>query len=186
MKRPQLAAAVAPPKSTHLARELAAPLVAAVMLLVTLPTFQNPFVDLDDRLYVTDHPVADGLTFEAIRFAFTSVGLVYWHPLAWLSSELDTELFGAAPAGHHFTSILIHAITAGLLVLFLMRLGVSPWTAAAGSLLWAIHPLQGGVVRLDRRAQGRALRPVLYRRPCSRICATPSVRRARAMRPGWS
>ncbi len=81
------------------------------MLLVTLPTFQNPFVDLDDRLYVTDHPVADGLTFESVRSAFTSVGRVYWHPLAWLSSELDTELFGSAPAGHHFTSILIVSIT---------------------------------------------------------------------------
>lgn len=117
-------------------------MVATMTLLLALPTLSNAFVNLDDRLYVSERPVADGLTAESIRFAFASVGRVYWHPLAWLSSELDTGLFGSAPAGHHFTSILIHAITAGLLVLVLMYLGAGPWTAGAGSLLWAIHPLR--------------------------------------------
>jgi hypothetical protein len=123
-------------------RSLVALGLSLIVLLLTLPAIFNSLVSLDDRLYITDRPVGDGLTAESIRFAFTSIGRVYWHPLAFLSSELDTELFGAAPAGHHLTSILIHAITAGFLVLVLMRLGAGPGTAVAGSLLWAVHPLR--------------------------------------------
>ena len=113
-----------------------------IILLFTVPTLRNHFVALDDPLYLSQKPVSEGLTAESVRFAFTDVGREYWHPLAWLSSELDTELFGSAPAGHHSTSIFLHALTAGLLVLVLLRLGAGPWTAAAGSLLWAIHPLR--------------------------------------------
>jgi protein O-mannosyl-transferase len=77
-----------------------------------------------------------------MAFAFTSVGELYWHPLTWLSHALDVELFGAAPAGHHLTSLLLHALAAGLLCLVLIRLGAGTYAAAAGSLLWALHPLR--------------------------------------------
>jgi len=46
------------------------------------------------------------------------------------------------PTGHHFTSALLHAISAGLLFLVFRRLGAGKWTAAAGALLWAVHPLR--------------------------------------------
>ena len=38
--------------------------------------------------------------------------------------------------------MLLHAITAALLCLLLTRLGAAPFPAAAGSLLWALHPLR--------------------------------------------
>ncbi len=112
------------------------------VLLVTLLATNNNFVDLDDSLYVSDKPVSEGLTGEGVAFAFTSVSRLYWHPLAWLSHELDASLYGANPAGHHFTSLLLHALSAGLLFLVLKRIGGGLWTAAAGTLLWALHPLR--------------------------------------------
>jgi tetratricopeptide (TPR) repeat protein len=117
-------------------------LVAALVLLATLPATRCGYIELDDQLYLHDHPPAQGLSIETVVFALTSTGEVYWHPLTWLSHALDVELFGPAPAGHHFTSILLHALTAALLCLVLIGLGAPAWTAAAGALLWALHPLR--------------------------------------------
>ncbi|MGA7416224.1 MAG: glycosyltransferase family 39 protein [Bryobacteraceae bacterium] len=102
----------------------------------------NGFVGLDDELYIRDKPSAAGLTGPSIAFAFTSVKDLYWHPLAWLSHEIDVELFGQNPDGHHATSVLLHAITASLLCLLLSRLGATAFPAVAGCLLWALHPLR--------------------------------------------
>ncbi len=121
---------------------LQAALVAASVLLATLPAIRGAYVEFDDQLYLRDHAPAHGLNTESIAFAFTSIKELYWHPLAWLSHALDVELFGSAPAGHHFTSILLHAISAGLLFRILNRLGTGARAAAAGALLWALHPLR--------------------------------------------
>ena len=121
---------------------LAPLLVGVVVLLVALPTVLNAYVDLDDGPYVLEKPAYEGLTREAIVFAFTAVRPMYWHPLAWLSQELDTELYGSSPAGHHFTSALLHALTAALLCIVLIEMGAGHVPAALGSLFWAVHPLR--------------------------------------------
>ena len=117
-------------------------LVTIVVLLVSLPTVQNGFVDLDDGPYISQKPASDGLTRQSVVFAFTSVRPMYWHPLAWLSHELDTEVYGSSPEGHHLTSALLHSFAAFVLCIILMRMGCNVLTAALGSLLWALHPLR--------------------------------------------
>lgn len=117
-------------------------LVSALLLLIALTTLDNGFVDLDDSLYLANRTVAAGISWAGLQFAFTSVTDLYWHPIAWLSHEVDVSLFGFNPAGHHFTSALLHSIAAGLLFLLLRRLGANAWSSASGALLWAIHPLR--------------------------------------------
>jgi hypothetical protein len=119
-----------------------AALIAGLVLLATLPAARNAFVSLDDGLYLTNISAVSGLTLRGMAFAFTSVSTLYWHPLTWLSHEVDAGLFGANPAGHHLTSVLLHAIAAGRLFLLLRRLGAGVWGAAGGALLWALHPLR--------------------------------------------
>ncbi len=129
-------------RSTRLGPASQAALIALAVFLVAIPTVANRFVDLDDFLYLDNTSVKAGLTWSGVIFAFTTVSTLYWHPLAWISHELDVELFGVNPAGHHFTSVLLHSISAGLLFLVLRRLGAGRWTAAAGALLWGLHPLR--------------------------------------------
>jgi Flp pilus assembly protein TadD len=109
---------------------------------VTLPATRGAFVSLDDSLYLSNTSAVGGLTLRGVAFAFTSVSTLYWHPLAWLTHELDAELFGTNPAGPHFINVLLHSIAAGLLFLVLRRLGAGAWAAAGGALLWALHPLR--------------------------------------------
>jgi len=117
-------------------------LLAVVTLALYNPVNRHPFVNYDDDRYVTENAhVRQGLTGETIAWALTSTEQANWHPLTWMSHALDCSLFRMNPAGHHFTSIVIHTLNVVLLYLILMwasgRFGPSLFTAA----LFALHPI---------------------------------------------
>jgi len=111
-------------------------------LLLFAPVRNFTFVNYDDNVFVYENPhVMGGFTAEGIRWAFTSADIDYWRPLSWLSHMLDVELFGLNAGGHHLTSVLIHALAAGMLFLFLRELtGKSPESFVIAAL-FAWHPL---------------------------------------------
>ncbi len=117
-------------------------LLAGWTIMLYSPVFGYPFVNWDDDVYVEANPhIHSGLSWNTIKWAFTSTGAANWHPLTWLSHALDCQLFGLNPAGHHLDSVLIHA--ANVVVLFLLlvwitkRVGPSLLVAA----LFAAHPI---------------------------------------------
>lgn len=117
-------------------------LLAVVTLALYNPVNRHPFVNYDDDRYVTENPhVRQGLTGSTIGWSLTATEQANWHPLTWMSHALDVSLFRLNPAGHHFTSVLIHIVNAILLFLLLMwatnRLGPSLFVAA----LFAIHAM---------------------------------------------
>jgi tetratricopeptide (TPR) repeat protein len=121
---------------------LIALLLALATLLVYLPVVHDGFVNFDDQEYVTEnHPVLAGLTWDSLRWAFTSFHAANWHPLTWLSHMLDCELFGPNPGAHHFVNVLFHAANAALLFVLLLRLTKAMWPAAFVAALFAWHPL---------------------------------------------
>jgi protein O-mannosyl-transferase len=113
-----------------------------IVLVLYNPVTRNPFVNYDDDRYVTENPhVRQGLGLETIKWSLTSTEQANWHPLTWMSHALDVSLFRLNPAGHHFTSVLVHAVNVILLFLILAwgtgRPGPSLFVAA----LFAIHPI---------------------------------------------
>jgi protein O-mannosyl-transferase len=121
-------------------------IVALLIVVATLaiynPVNGHPFVNYDDDRYVVDNVhVHAGLSWDTVSWAFTTTEQANWHPLTWLSHVVDYELFHANPAGHHFTSLMIHALNASLLFLLLAystrRTGPSLFIAA----LFALHPI---------------------------------------------
>lgn len=122
------------------------PVVCLLLAVITLalynPVNRHPFVNYDDDRYVTENQhVRQGLSGGTIAWALTATEQANWHPLTWISHALDVSLFRLNPAGHHFTSILIHIANAILLFLLLMwatnRLAASVFVAA----LFALHPI---------------------------------------------
>jgi tetratricopeptide (TPR) repeat protein len=112
------------------------------MLSVALyaPTIHHPFTTLDDREYVTENShVLSGLQWNTIRWSLTETWS-YWHPLTWISHALDVELFGQIPAGHHFTSVTLHAVNAVLLFFFLASTTGATLRSLTVAALFAIHP----------------------------------------------
>jgi protein O-mannosyl-transferase len=102
----------------------------------------NGFVNYDDPTYVTDNDrVRAGLTPSSVRWAFTSPQEGNWHPVTMLTHMADVELWGLHPAGHHLTSLLLHAANAAVLFLLLSRLGIDLRRAGLAAALFAVHPL---------------------------------------------
>jgi Flp pilus assembly protein TadD len=117
-------------------------LLIVVTLALYNPVNQHPFVNYDDPGYVTDNAhVRAGLSWDTITWAFSATEQANWHPLTWISHALDYQLFHSNPAGHHFDSLLIHALSAVVLFLILVRgtgrVGASFFVAA----LFALHPI---------------------------------------------
>src|SRR5262249_53333108 len=80
------------------------------------------FINFDDDVYVTGNaPVQQGITPDAIRWAFTTDHNANWFPLTWLSHMLDVQLFGLDPHWHHVTNLLFHLANTLLLFFVLHR-----------------------------------------------------------------
>jgi tetratricopeptide (TPR) repeat protein len=100
------------------------------------------FVNYDDPQYVTDNPhVRAGLSAESARWAFTTTEACNWHPLTWLSLQLDYELFGLRPWGYHLTNVLLHIANTLLLFLVFRRMTGAVWRSAVVAGLFGLHPL---------------------------------------------
>src|SRR5262249_17722608 len=96
--------------------------LAAVTLALYPPTYLSDFefINSDDPDYVTANAtVQSGLNFKSIEYAFTTFFSFNWHPLTWMSMELDYSLWGMDSRGFHFTNVLLHAINTVLLFLVL-------------------------------------------------------------------
>ena len=147
--------AVATEDETMTASRSAGPLVSEgtlrailVLLLIALalvfynPVVHNGFVFLDDSPYILKNPhIQNGLSWQTVKWAFSSFYIANWHPLSWLSHALDYQLFGLNPAGHHYVSLLIHTANA-VLVLFILQAATGlAWPSFIVAALFALHPL---------------------------------------------
>ncbi len=128
---------------------------AAAVLLITLwlhwPSVHNGFLSWDDGTYLEKAIEVQPPSVATIRWAFTTTYFGNYHPLTWLSYIADWRIWGRNAAGHHATSVVLHALNAGLVVMLawmLLRIGTrlstgeQLATAAAVGLVFGIHPLQ--------------------------------------------
>ncbi len=125
--------------------------VLAVILLLTGfvygQTLWFPFVNFDDDVHVYRNPhVRSGLSFDNLRWAFEIHGPSQWHPLAWISHQVDSELFGAATdgkhaGGHHAVNLLLHLCNVVLVYMTFRRLLGRGEPALLSAALFAVHPL---------------------------------------------
>ena len=120
-------------------------LVCLALIVITLATFfgvrRFDFTNYDDPEYVTRNPhVTRGLSFEGIRWAFTTFHVSNWHPVTWVSHMVDCELFGLDAGAHHVVNLILHLANAVLLFLLLWRLTGEVWPPAFVAALFAWHP----------------------------------------------
>lgn len=126
--------------------EKRAPVLGLLLFLLTVasynPVARNGFVGFDDPSYITaNHHVQDGLTWGTVKWAFRSTDAANWHPITWLSHALDYQIFGMRPGSHHYVTVLLHAITALLLFLFLQAATGFCWRSLIVAALFAVHPM---------------------------------------------
>jgi tetratricopeptide (TPR) repeat protein len=117
-------------------------LLALLTLIAYIPVFQCDLINFDDPIYVVQNmSVQGGLTLDTIGWAFTTCYASNWHPLTWLSLQLDVELFGGSARGFHTTNLILHILNVLLLYGLLTQLTGSWPAAALVAGLFGVHPL---------------------------------------------
>jgi len=120
--------------------------IAAILLSVTSAVYWQvrnyEFINLDDPKYITENGrVQSGLSWENVKWAFTTRHASNWHPLTWLSHILDCQTFGLNSGWHHLVNLLFHLLNTLLLLLVLYRMTRAVWPSAFVAALFALHPL---------------------------------------------
>ena len=106
------------------------------------PITHHPFIIYDDEQYVTGNThVTTGISWTNFVWAFTSGEAANWHPLTWLSHQLDCSVFGLQAGGHHFVNLLFHVANTLLLFIFLRGATGAVGRSALVAALFAWHPL---------------------------------------------
>ena len=134
------------PAEPRIAGRRRSALLCLLLVLLTLafynPVLHNGFTNLDDEIYVLHNThVRAGLTWNTVKWAFTTYTAGNWHPLTWLSHALDCQVFKLNPAGHHYVNVLLHAGNAILLFLLLVRATGLTWPSFMVAALFALHPV---------------------------------------------
>ncbi len=116
--------------------------LALLTVFIYLPVVHCPFINYDDNEYVTQNPaVSKGITPANLAWAFTAFHSGNWHPLTWISHQMDCTLFGLQPGPAHFMNVVFHALNSALVFLLCLRLTRKTGVSMMVSALFAWHPL---------------------------------------------
>ncbi|QOJ14439.1 MAG: tetratricopeptide repeat protein [Planctomycetia bacterium] len=113
----------------------------AAALVLYLPAIQRSWIGWDDSTYVTQNELVTkpgGL----LRIWTDPHASPQYYPLTFTSYWIEHRVWGDNPSGYHTVNAGLHALSAGVLVLLLVSLGLSPFLAAGAGLLFALSPMQ--------------------------------------------
>jgi tetratricopeptide (TPR) repeat protein len=128
--------------------------IAVVTFLAFLPALQNGFVNWDDQKNLTNNPMYRGLGWTQLTWMFGGNSADFYMPLTWFTFAVDYTVWGMNPSGYHLTSLILHAVNAGLFYFVALRLLNLPRGAGASrdvgsragaafaALLFSLHPLR--------------------------------------------
>jgi protein O-mannosyl-transferase len=144
--KPRTKPPVPPQKSPALAGARLDLLIYLALLLATFAVYAQvrdfDFVNYDDVDFITNNlNVRQGLTAHGLEWALTSGYEGNWVPLTWVSHMLDCQFFGLDSGWHHLHNVLLHALAAVMLCMFLQRATGTRWRSALAAFLFALHPL---------------------------------------------
>jgi hypothetical protein len=116
--------------------------IAGVTIVAYWGVFDSQFVNFDDDHYVyLNHVIQGGFSWSFLKWAFVAMEFYNWHPLTWISLELDYTLYGLDPRGYHATSLLLHVANSVLLLGLLARMTGNVARSACVAAFFALHPM---------------------------------------------
>lgn len=121
------------------------PVILVIVLFAYLDSLTYGFLSMDDPEYVYENPhVQTGLSVENVKWSFSSAtgGGSYWHPLTWLSHQLDCSLFGLNAGRHHATNLIFHLLAVMAIAGLGQALGLTAFQRAVVICTFALHPVQ--------------------------------------------
>jgi hypothetical protein len=108
--------------SAGLVKRLFLVLIPLAVLAAFWPTLRADFITWDDDANFLNNPHFRGLTWQNLRWMFTTLHMSNYQPLSWLTTCLGYALWGMNPFGYHATSLALHMLNAVLFYLVAVRL----------------------------------------------------------------
>jgi hypothetical protein len=125
--------------------------LVVLTLAAYLPLAHNDFIDYDDEPYITHNAsILRGLTSQGFVWAWTNGEAPYWHPITWLSLQLDAQFFSTrtpdgetvlSPIAFHGENLFWHVAAALLLFGCWHRLSGARLCSFVIAALFALHPM---------------------------------------------
>ncbi len=115
--------------------------IAAAALLAFSPCLFNDFLFMDDPQLVWQNLIIRDLSPAGLARLFFHPPADLYMPLVFLTYAIEYHFFGVEPMAYHATNILLHALNAGLVFLFLRPFFKSLWPVFAAALIFTVHPL---------------------------------------------
>lgn len=113
--------------------------LAAAAVLVYGASLSNGFVFFDDDKAILYNPALQN---PSIGKFFTGQNLGMYAPFSWMAYWVGHGISGKEAWGYHLLGLLLHALNAGMVFVFLKRLTARDWAAFFAALLFAVHPVQ--------------------------------------------
>ena len=119
-------------------------ILVVALLVLYLPVRGHEFLEPEDIIRVVANPHFDqGISVRSVLDEFGHRHFGGWTPLAEISLQLDATILGReSPAPFLTVNLLLHLLNAGLLLVFLRRLGTGTSATAFVVLVFALHPVQ--------------------------------------------
>ena len=117
---------------------------AVLGLVIFAPALRGQFVS-DDLGYIVTNPYVHELSLENLLALLDPRGepalyTANWAPLHLLGHAVEWSLWGPDTAGYHVVNILLHALTAALLVALFSQRGFSRAASSLAGLVFLVHP----------------------------------------------
>ncbi|MFC1680931.1 tetratricopeptide repeat protein [Pseudomonadota bacterium] len=131
---------------SHSASTLSRFLAVGVLCAITLGVYGQlasfDFISYDDPFFIGQNPhVTGGLTVDNVLWSFSTSRMGIWHPLTWMSYQLEISVFGPdIPGVHHATNLLLHLLSSILVFVLCLRLSGAVWPSLLVAVLFSIHP----------------------------------------------
>ncbi len=102
---------------------------------------QFDLVSWDDKLYVRETPMVQGLTMDHVKQMFTTKVLRSYNPLTLMSLALDYEIAKLDPKWSHLVNLIFHLLNALLVFACMRKMRFKTEVSGIIALLFAVHPL---------------------------------------------
>jgi len=115
----------------------------------------HEFLNWDDTTYIINNPYLREISSANLYWMFTDVSTINWHPLTWLTYNIELYLFGENASLFKLTNVAIHVINCAILYFLFKKILyiyeerhnnsktnhlVIHYSALLAASLFAIHP----------------------------------------------
>ena len=116
-------------------------LMTLTIILAFAPAFDASYLHWDDGKHIINNPRVWGGLSDNIVGIFTQHINSTYIPLTTLSFNIEHKLVGLNPAISHGINICLHIIVVFLAFRLALALGLTPFIALLGSLIFGLHPM---------------------------------------------